>query len=238
MKVMTFNIQHALDYQRKVIDQDLFVRAIRKDDPDVCGLNEVRGAGPLEGYTDQTAEIGGPLGFSHYFGEAIKVKGTSPYGNAILSRTTFKSVETVSIPDPEDKSESGHYETRCVVKAIVDFDGAEVCFLVCHMGLMLSERINAVDTICRLIDSCDLPIVLMGDFNTLPDSPELQPIRDRLTDSTEHDARPGALTFPSDAPRIKIDYIYYRGLECVRTTTIEEVFSDHLPILAEFSLPC
>lgn len=236
MKVMTFNIQHALDYQKKVIDQELFVRAIRKYAPDVCGLNEVRGAGPIEGYTDQTAEIGGPLGYSHYFGEAIKVKGTSPYGNAIISRSAFKSVETVPIPDPADKSEAGHYETRCVVKAIIDFDGSDVCFLVCHMGLMLSERANAVDTICRLIDECSLPIVLMGDFNTLPDSPELQPIRDRLSDSTECDSEPGALTFPSDAPRIKIDYIYYRDLRCIQTITINEVFSDHLPILAEFSL--
>lgn len=236
MKVMTFNIQHALDYQKKIIDQDLFVRAIRKYGADVCGLNEVRGAGPLEGYTNQTAEIGQPLGFHHYFGEAIKVKGTSPYGNAILSRRPFKSVETIAIPDPEDRSEPAHYETRCVVKAVVELDNADVCFLVCHMGLALSERINAVRTICELIDGCDLPIVLMGDFNTLPDSPELQPIRDRLTDSTDCDAHPGAPTFPSDAPRVKIDFIYYRGLECMRTVTIGEVFSDHLPILTEFAV--
>lgn len=235
MKVMTFNIQHALDYQKQVIDQELFVHAIRKYGADVCGLNEVRGAGPLEGYTDQTSEIGNPLGFHHYFGEAIKVKETSPYGNAIVSRAPFKTAETVPIPDPEDKSEPGHYETRCVVKAIAELDGADVCFLVCHMGLMLSERINAVSTICCLIDGCDLPIILMGDFNTLPDSPELQPIRDRLMDATEHDAHPGAFTFPSDNPRTKIDYIYYRGLECIRTTTIEEVFSDHLPVISEFS---
>lgn len=237
MKVMTFNIQHALDYQKRVIDPDLFVRAIRKHGADVCGLNEVRGAGPLEGYTDQTSEIGVPLGFHHYFGEAIKVKGSSPYGNAILSRLPMKSAETVLIPDPEDKSEAGHYETRCVVKVIVDFGSTDVCFLVCHMGLMLSERINAVETICRLIDECNLPIILMGDFNTLPDSPELQPIRDRMSDTTNHSAYPGAPTFPSDAPKTKIDYIYYKDLECTNTVTIEEIYSDHLPILAQFNLP-
>lgn len=236
MKVMTFNIQHALDFQKRIIDTDLFVRAIAKHGADICGLNEVRGAGPIEGYTDQAPAIGDGLGFHHYFGEAIKVGGTSPYGNAIVSRAPFKSVETIAIPDPADKSEGGHYETRCVIKAVIDVEGADVCFLVCHMGLNLSERQNAVKTICGLIDGCDLPIVLMGDFNTLPDSPELQPLYARLKDTTGCDEHPGANTFPSDAPRDKIDYIFYRGLECVNTTTINEIYADHLPILAEFKL--
>jgi endonuclease/exonuclease/phosphatase family metal-dependent hydrolase len=102
------------------------------------------------------------------------------------------------------------------------------------MGLNLSERLNAVKTICALIDSCDLPVVLMGDFNTLPDAPELQPIRDRLKDTTDLDSTPNAFSFPSDVPRIKIDYIFYRGMECVKTTTINEIYADHLPIIAEF----
>ena len=236
MKVMTFNIQHALDFQKRIIDTDLFVRAISEHGADVCGLNEVRGSGPIEGYTDQTPAIGNGLGFHHYFGEAIKVGGTSPYGNAIVSRFPFKSVETISIPDPDDKSEGGHFETRCVVKAIIDCEGKDVCFLVCHMGLNLSERLNAVKTICNLIDSCDLPVILMGDFNTLPDAPELQPLRDRMNDTTDLDTVPGAHTFPSDVPRIKIDYIFYRGIECVSTTTINAIYADHLPILAQFNL--
>jgi len=234
MKVMTFNIQHALDFQRRVIDTDLFVRAIAKHGADVCGLNEVRGAGPIEGYTDQTPAIGEGLGFHHYFGEAIRVGGTSPYGNAIVSRVPFKSVETIAIPDPEDKTEGGHYETRCVVKAIAELEGRDVCLLVCHMGLNLSERLNAVSTICGIIDGCDLPIVLMCDFNATPDAPEFQPLRDRLKDSTDKDSAPNAFTFPSDAPRIKIDYIFYRSLECIKTTTISEIYADHLPVLTEF----
>jgi len=234
MKVMTFNIQHALDFQKRVIDTDLFVRAIAKHGADVCGLNEVRGAGPIDGYTDQTPAIGGGLGFHHYFGEAIRVGGTSPYGNAIVSRHPFKSVETIAIPDPADRSEGKHFETRCVVKAVIVSESGDICFLVCHMGLNLSERQNAVETICGIIDSCDTPVILMGDFNTLPDAPELQPLRDRLKDTTEADSFPNAFTFPSDEPRIKIDYIFYRGLNCVSTATINEIYADHLPILAEF----
>ncbi len=234
MKIMTFNIQHALDYQKRIIDQALFANAILESGADICGLNEVRNAGPIEGYTDQAREIGEPIGFYHYFGEAIRINGTSPYGNGILSRAPFTSVETIPIPDPADRSEGKHYETRCVIRSIVSLDGADVCILVCHMGLNLSERINAVDTICKLIDDCDLPLILMGDFNATPESPELKPLFDRLQDSTRLDPTPNANTFPSDAPKIKIDYLLYKKLRCVKAETINRIYSDHLPILAEF----
>ena len=133
MKVMTFNIQHALDYQKQIIDIDLFVNAVKKYSADFCCLNEVRGEGPIEGYTDQTNAIADGLGFYRYFGEAIKVGGTSPYGNAIVARSPFKAVETIAIPLTADRSEDSNYEPRCVIKAVADVDDTEICFLVCHM---------------------------------------------------------------------------------------------------------
>lgn len=234
MKVMTFNIQHALDFKRKIIDIGLFVRAIAHCNIDVCCMNEVRGEGPLEGYTDQAGAIGDGLGFHHYFAEAIKVRDSSPYGNAIISRTPFKSVETIPIPDPADRTEGKHYETRCIARSIIQINDRDICIMTCHMGLNLSERINAVNTLCYLIDETDLPIILTGDFNTLPDSNELQPLFERLNDTDALAACPCAPTFPSDAPRIKIDYLLYRGLECISVETVPDIVSDHLAIIAEF----
>lgn len=236
LKLMTFNIQHALDYQKQVIDFDLFINAIKKYGADVCGLNEVRGDGPLEDYTDQTTAIADGLGFNSYFGEAIKVKSTSPYGNAIVSKYPFKSVETIKIPDPEIKIGKHSFESRCVVKAITDINGKEICFLVCHMGLNSSEQKNAVKTICNLLDDIKIPVILMGDFNTTPDDNVLNPIRERLKDTDDFNPIKNHGTYPSDKPNEKIDYIFYRDLVCKRTETIEEIFSDHLPIIANFDI--
>ena len=44
----------------------------------------------------------------------------------------------------------------------------------------------------------------------------------------------GDCTYPSDKPVKKIDYIFYRGLECTNVETINKVVSDHLAIVAEF----
>lgn len=236
MKVMTFNIQHALDYQKQIIDIDLFVNAVKKYGADFCCLNEVRGEGPIEGYTDQTNAIADGLGFYRYFGEAIKVGGTSPYGNAIVARSPFKAVETIAIPLTADRSEDSNYEPRCVIRAVADVDDTEICFLVCHMGLSNAERKNAVETICKIIDEIDVPIILAGDFNTNPQDAVLKPLYDRLCDSDEKAETKNAFTYPSDNPEIKIDYIFYRGLSCTHSQVINEIFSDHLPIVADFEI--
>lgn len=234
MKVMTFNIQHCLDYKKQVIDTDLFANTIKKYNPDVCGLNEVRGDGPVEGYTDQTNALGDKLGWERYFGEAIKVRKTSPYGNAIVSKYPFKSTETIKIPDPVFKFERISYEARCIIKAVIEIDGTDICFLVTHMGLAKSERKNAVNALCKILDETKIPVILMGDFNTHPEDNVFAPLFERLMDTDEKAEIRNMNTFPSDAPRIKIDYIFYRGLKCIGVETITQVVSDHLPIIAEF----
>lgn len=235
MKVMTFNIQHALDFKKHIIDTDLFADAIAKHGVDFCGLNEVRDNGPIDGYTDQTNAIADRLGYHRYFGEAIKVCGTSSYGNAAVSKIPFKSVETIKIPDPDKANEINrdgelvHYESRCIIKAVINDNKKDICILVTHFGLAESERISAVNKLCEIIDNTYLPIILMGDFNTEPDESLLTPLFERMKSVDTSDN-----TFPSDKPRIKIDYILYKGLECRYSETINEIYADHLPIVAEF----
>ena len=51
------------------------------------------------------------------------------------------------------------------------------------MGLMLGERLNAIKVICDILDSTDMPVILMGDFNNTPDAEEFKPLYERLTDT-------------------------------------------------------
>lgn len=236
MKIMTFNIQHGLDYKNQVIDLDLFANFIKKLDPDVCALNEVRGKGNWEGYTDQIGTLTEKTGYNGFFGEAIKVVGTNPYGNAFLTKYPVKSAEVVHIPDSDDRSEDVHYEHRCAVKAILDVCGQDVMLLVCHIGLAKSEARNAVSVLCDIVDSNDLPCILMGDFNHTKDSGILDPLFERLNDCDDMTEKKGVFTFPSYSPREKIDYILYRGMKCTDCCVIEEIVSDHFPIVAEFEI--
>ena len=48
MKFMSFNIQHATDYVRQVIDLDFFAKELGRLNPDFLGLNEVMNEGDDE----------------------------------------------------------------------------------------------------------------------------------------------------------------------------------------------
>ena len=78
--------------------------------------------------------------------------------------------------------------------------------------------------------------VLMGDLNVLPDDRVLRPLRKRLKD-TAAALGDSILTFPSDAPEKKIDYVFVS--EDVRVTSAEVpnlVVSDHRPYIAELEI--
>ncbi len=226
MKIVTFNVLHFMDYKTKNIDFQKFAEEIKSFDADIIGLNEVRGKGFLKDYTDQLKKISALTGYDYYFGKAISVKGIAPYGNGILVRGKIRSAETVKIPDPEKKTGTKMYESRCIIKARVG-ENEEYTVLVTHMGLNTDERENAVKAILSIApeEKC----IIMGDFNCTPEEKELSPLFEKYICSDTK-----AFTFPSDKPEIKIDYIFVsKDIKIKSFKTTENIVSDHLAHLIE-----
>jgi monofunctional chorismate mutase len=74
--------------------------------------------------------------------------------------------------------------------------------------------------------------VLMGDFNMEPDDPILAPVRQALCDTAQAFSAP-KLSFPSNAPTVKIDYILVSpDLRVCDADIPEIVSSDHRPHVA------
>lgn len=230
VKFMSYNTQHCLNYVTKKIDFDLIANTIKNCGADVIGLQEMRDLGEHTEYEAQTKILSEKLGFPYYyFARAILFDGKNPYGNAIISRYPIIGAETVMIPDPEVRGYSGYYETRCILRAKIDVgEGVEV--FVSHFGLNPDEQKNAVKTV---VDN--LPkrkCVLMGDFNMSPDDAILQPIMDLLFDTAKLFQQP-KLSFPSDKPEWKIDYIFSTKDLFVSFADIPEIISsDHRPHVA------
>jgi hypothetical protein len=76
------------------------------------------------------------------------------------------------------------------------------------------------------------PTILAGDLNDVPDSPAIKVLQPHWTDATAGQPDP---TWPSDQPRLKIDYVFFRpadGWRVVEKQVINEsVASDHRPLL-------
>ena len=229
MKIMSFNTQHCAAYLNDLkIDFDLFADTIRKSGADVVGLNEIRGKGEREDYEAQTEILSERSGMPYsYFAPAILVRGNNPYGNALLSKSEILHAEKIMIPDPPTRVEGHHYETRCILKARLACD---ITVAVVHVGLNPDEQVCAVNTLMEQIE--DEKFVLMGDFNMTPDDPLLRPLFDRMTDTAEGFCA-DKLSFPSDKPHCKIDYIFASPDATVRSADIPAVVaSDHRPHVA------
>ena len=235
LKLMSFNIQHCLNYVSRNVDYPFFSEKIAAFGADIVGLNEVRNAGRDLEYDPQAAILAEGAGYKyHYFAEAIKFGGVNPYGNAILSRFPIISADTIPIPDPDPHSYDGYYETRCVCRAVIDVGGEPLTVMTAHFGLNPDERENARDTILANVES--RRCVVMGDFNSHPDDEVIAPFFRQLTDTAA--AFDGEkLSFPSDAPTEKLDYIFVTpDINVIEADIPAAVISDHRPHTATVEL--
>ena len=232
MKIMTFNTQHCKNFVTGKIDFQIMADAVKKLNPDIVGLNEVRGKGPDAGYENQTEILSDLTGMKYrYFAKAFDVKSENPYGNALLSKIPIVSADAAYVPNPIPKPEYKYYEQRCVLKAKFE-NGLTV--LITHFGLNPDEQENAVKTV--LSQLANEKCILMGDFNVSPDNPVLDPIRSRLNDTASLFGSP-LCSYPSDNPGVKIDYIFASpDIEIIKADIPEIIASDHRPHTAEISI--
>lgn len=234
INLMTFNIQHGFDHRTKAgINLPLMAETIKNCGGEIVGVNEVRGAGSHPEYTAQADFLAEQLGYEFYFAKAIDLPH-GPYGNALLSKYPILKAETFPIEDPVVKDEKVSYETRCILKALIDIPGLKdgLTVFVSHFGLAKSEERNAVKKICELLQDVTGPCVFMGDLNMEPDDEILQPVYEILKDTAVMFDKP-KLSFKSDAPTVKIDYIFTdKNMEVLSADIPEIVASDHRPHVA------
>lgn len=227
IRVMTFNTQHCLNYLEKRVDYEIMGNVINEQRADIVGLNEMYDKGSIFG--EQTKKLSDLTELkNHYFGEACSLENGGEYGNGLLSRCKIEDIKTIIIPDPSPKKYNGYYETRCIIKAKLE-NGLTV--MVVHFGLNPDEQENAVKTIIENIEN--EKCVLMGDFNITPDNPILNPIKEKMVDTSCLFTDEG-LSFPSDKPEIKIDYVFVtQDIKVNYAEVLPIIASDHRPYIAD-----
>lgn len=232
MKIMSFNIQHCRNFVTGTIDFCSVSNAIKAVNPDIVGLNEVRGKGADSGYENQTEILSALTDMKYYyFAKALDVKGVNPYGNAILSKIPIVSAETIPIPNPIPKPEYNYYEPRCVLKAVL---GNGLICLITHFGLNPDEQENAVATVLSHLEN--KKCILMGDFNVSPNDCVLTPITNLMKDASGLFKTP-LFSFPSDNPNVKIDYIFASpDIEIINADIPAIIASDHRPHTATINI--
>ncbi|HQB42381.1 MAG TPA: endonuclease/exonuclease/phosphatase family protein [Polyangiaceae bacterium] len=193
LRFMTFNIQHGAN-----ASLDAIAEAIRNENPDIVGLQEVDVDAQRSGHVDQPRVLSQRTGMAAAFQFSLTFSSGGYYGLAVLSR--FPIVST------SKRLLSSTGEQRILMRVDVLTEHALLPVGVTHLGLTASERKTQVSEILEDLGSEGFA-VLMGDMNAQPGDEEMKSLASAMNDAWLESSGQG-FTFPVDTPTKRIDYIF------------------------------
>ncbi|CAF3587420.1 unnamed protein product [Rotaria sp. Silwood1] len=234
LKIMTFNIACCKRSQHGSID---VARTIQTVQPDLIALQEVDKFTYRSGTEiDQSYELARLTGLSHsVFVNSMDFSG-GQYGDAILSRYAFDTVQLFHL----DGRCQGETRSLGIISMKIT-DEYRLYFGVTHLehevNILREAQTKEVIELYRRIVPDKEPFILAGDFN---DSPTSRTVELLLTDGgLQLPCDKCPTTYPADHPTETIDYIFLnaKAMEIFEVksyrTMNDEKSSDHLPLVME-----
>ena len=230
VRILTYNIYHG-ETMKGDFDLDRIAWVISQQKPDLVALQEVDFFTRRALHMDLVTELGLRTGLAPLFGRAMYFDG-GEYGEGILSRYSFLSSRNHPLPAGDGKEPRAALEVRVIIES-----GDTVVFVGTHFDHTgEADRINQADRIMQILAEMDLPVILAGDLNAIPESRTMEILFSDLKASSA-DMAP---TIPSDGPRAKIDYILYGPPERWRVlesrVICDSIASDHCAFLSVLEL--
>lgn len=239
-RVTTYNIHKCQGLDRRVRPKRI-ADVLREIDADVVALQEVVGMDEAKRERNQVRAIAEELGFEFRIGENRRLHGAA-YGNAVLSRFSITSSHN------HDLSWRRYEPRGCLeVNVLVDANPSRkttVQIFNLHLGTGFFERRYQAHRLLDVIgreNERALPRIILGDFNEWTRGLTTRLLSLHLN-SAEPEQRLGrARTYPGIFPLLHLDHIYFNSLLNVESISVHRsrlalAASDHLPIVAEFSL--
>ncbi|MFF9625045.1 endonuclease/exonuclease/phosphatase family protein [Streptomyces griseosporeus] len=144
------------------------------------------------------------------------------YGQALLSAAPMTDVVRAEYPD-------GGSEDRGYMAVTTTVGGRSVRVFNTHLAQRRQETVRAaqIKVLAAVVARYDRAIVL-GDFNAVPDAPELAPMW-ALARDTDPECRPGSAGAcrPTTDWLSKFDYVFLRGLTPLAHQVHRTSYSDH-----------
>jgi len=242
LRVMTFNISHGAGIDRR-LDLARTARVIRAAAVDVAGLQEVaRHFDAHSGFVDQAEWLARELDMHLAFGANLDRDPDSPghprrqFGNAILSVDPILDRDNTHLP------RFGDHEQRGLLRARIEVRGVSWQIYTTHLQHNdAAERLAQARAISQLIGTPNHAVVLLGDLNAIPDTPEVRAITGSLVDTWQGSIGWLGYTAPNPVPYRRIDYVMRSpdgpARAGVITSLRARIASDHLPVVADLAPP-
>ncbi len=229
LRVMTYNIQTGIGEDKR-LDLARVAEVIKKERPDLVGLQEVDRGVERTRRVDEIAELARLTGMDYAFADNLRYQG-GWYGVAILSRLPIEKIDHWRYANTREPRRRGFLRVR------VRLDGRALDFVTTHLDWQHED--GRVFEARQLLDSLaddDAPLVVTGDFNEEPGAQAYQLMRARFADAwAGAHAGPDAdgRTYPADKPAKRIDYVFYNSgrFRVKGARVVETQASDHRPLV-------
>jgi len=236
LRVATYNVHGCFGLDRRR-SEDRIAKVIAELSADIVGLQELDRNRRRSGSVDQAGLIAEQLGWHRYFHPALRM-GEEHFGNAILSRYPLTLRRASDLPGT-----APFYcrEKRGAISMEVETPFGLVHIINTHFGLGRGERLLQAQMLTGTEwfgeTPPENPLIVLGDFNTLPGSRTHRALTEALRDVRKL-VRPAGPrgTFPTSFPRFAVDHIFInsalRPLSLtVHRTPLARMASDHLPLV-------
>ncbi|MGY1603008.1 endonuclease/exonuclease/phosphatase family protein [Geodermatophilus sp. SYSU D00815] len=248
VRLVTFNIRHGAGSDDRV-DLPRLARVLQAADADVICLQEVdRYYGERSEDVDQALLLSRALDMQLAWGPAIDEPRTGgrpdkEYGNALLSRLPILISDVHPLP--------GTGEPRSALRTLLELDGGTLWVTNTHLSRGSGEqRAAQLAAIAALHTERMEGGVVVGDFNTSPDAPELAALQPLFTDAwdvaRDRASRPGwrfwqhgeGFTHPAGSPHRRIDQVWVtEGVAVASAQVLDgQGASDHLPLAVDLEV--
>jgi endonuclease/exonuclease/phosphatase family metal-dependent hydrolase len=239
IRVMSFNIHHGRGVDGR-LDLTRVAAEVRDSGADIVGLQEVdRHWSERSDLADQPAELARALHMHVVYGANLDLDPRNPggprrqYGNAILCDAPIRQWRNTLLP------RIGDSEQRGLLEALISVRRVPVQVFSTHLQHNSQpERLAQTAAIRRVIGACQESVVLTGDLNALPGTPEIDALTEDLIDAWAEAGVGDGYTFPAENPTARLDYVLHS--DDVRACTAAVLCtdaSDHLPVTADLVLP-
>jgi endonuclease/exonuclease/phosphatase family metal-dependent hydrolase len=237
IRVMSYNIAAGYGDLNRIAD------VISEHNPDLVALQEVDVFwSERSNFEDQARLLGEALDMHYFYGEIYTFDPHEDgmparrYGLAYLSRVPFDHAENYPLVRLSTQSEEPELIYLPGFPAIsVTIHGREVHLFNTHLDYRSDPAVREqqVSEMLTVINRYHGPMLLLGDLNARPGSPELDPLFELFSDAWDDSTGPG-YTFPGDDPDRRIDYILHTNDFEVRSVFVPETeASDHRPVVAD-----
>ena len=234
LRVMTYNIHVGVGMDKK-LDLQRIADVIKQEKPDLVGLQEVdRGVKRTEG-RDEIVELAGLTGMQYAFAHNLDYQG-GQYGVAILSRFPIRQIDHRKY---ENRREA---ERRGMLRVEVDAGGGKIInFVTTHLDYQFDDgRLFEAEQMLKFLENVKGPLIVVGDFNDEPTGSTYKLMLAGFEDAwVRGRAKDAGLSYPADKPVKRIDYIFTRHGDNVKTKkawVVNTLASDHIPVVADLEI--